>query len=81
VSKQQGKAVEPEMPPKPKPWVPPTGELASQRVELEPPPPKEKTDNELHKMTMAFLEAGAPLQDGLPDNASKLLTQVRKAKA
>jgi hypothetical protein len=81
VSKQQGKATEPAMPPKPKPWQPPTGELASQRVDLEPPPPKEKTDNELSKMTLAFLEAGAPLQDGLPDDANKLLTKLRKAQA
>lgn len=81
MSKQQGKAVDPAMPPKPKPWQPPTGELASQNVELAPPPPREKPDNELHKMTMAFMEAGAPLQDGLPDDASKLLTKVRKAKA
>jgi|tagenome__1003787_1003787.scaffolds.fasta_scaffold20049087_2 hypothetical protein len=65
--------------PKPPPVPELSGELVPQRVKVPPAPPKEQVDNREAEAALAFLKAGAPLQDGTPDNPNAVLAKLRKS--
>jgi hypothetical protein len=56
-----------------------SGELPRENVTLDKPPGKEVVDNSAAEAAVAFLKAGAPLQDGHPDDPAAELAKARKA--